>query len=804
MGIATAQQERPGVAEVAFLVDDQHHGKGLGTLLLEHLAASARDRGYHEFVADVLTVNRPMIDVFEHAGFEVTVDRYGLDMHLRMGIEATDRAVDAADARERRSQATSLRPLLRPRSVVVAGASASRANVGRVLLDKLTAGAFTGALYALHPTADSICGRRAAARVRDLPEIPDLLIVAVPAAAVERVVTDAVTDGVRAVVVVTAGLGELGADGRAVEQRLLETCRRQGARLVGPNGLGISLPRLGLDATFGATTSRPGRLAVASQSGGVGVALMSECASRGLGIAAFVSLGNKIDVSATDLLQVWSDDDQVDQAVVYLESFTDPLRFARAARTFAEQKPLVAVVGGLSDAGQRAGASHTAAASSPAVVVDALLRRSGVISVEGIDDAMDVATLAAGRARPRGHRLAIIGNAGGIGVILADTATRSGLEVSRFSDQTVADLTRRLGHGAAVTNPVDLGAGADPRGFAQGVESILRSTEVDALVVVVAATAMNDVPAVARAVDAAVRLSESTIPVVFVAVGAEPRLDRGPLVGFRSGEAAIRALGRLARYEAWRSAKGEPSPAPSPHPEARARVADVAEGWADVALLHALFADYGLDAPIGLLATSPDEISKAAAGLIAPFVVKVADPSVVHRTEHRLVETAVDGPAEAVAVAARFAHALERDVVPVLLQPRVAGVELAVGAVRHDRFGPVVMVAAGGIHIDVWDDRVFLLPPFGPLEVARAVRSLRIWPRLAGVRGEAASDIAAFESLVRQVGRLVLDVPEVAELDLNPVVVGTTGVWCVDAKLRLQHAAPIDTSAAPRLRQLLV
>lgn len=803
VGIATAEQDQPGVAEVAFLVDDAHHGRGLGTLLLEHLAAVARDHGYHEFVADVLTVNRPMIDVFQHAGFEVSLAQHGLDVHLRMGIEGTDRAVEAADRRGRRSQAASLRPLLRPRSVVVAGASATRPNVGRVLLDKLVAGGFSGGLYALHPTASTVAGRHAAAHVRDLPETPDLMLVAVPASMVEQVVTDAVGDGVRAVVVVTAGLGELGAAGRAIEQRMLETCRRHGARLVGPNGLGISLPTLGLDATFAATHSRPGGLAVASQSGGVGVALMSECASRGLGLAAFVSLGNKIDVSATDLLQVWSDDDQVDQAVVYLESFTDPLRFARAARTFAEHKPLVAVVGGLSDAGQRAGASHTAAASSPAVVVDALLRRSGVISVQGIDDAMDVATLAAARVRPKGHRLAILGNAGGIGVILADTATRCGLQVSSFAEATVADLSRRLGASAAVTNPVDLGAGADPRGFAQAVEAVLTSGEVDALVVVAAATAMNDLAAVSCTVEAAVRLSAATIPVVFVTIGADVQLGDGPLIGFHSGEAAVRALGRLAGYEAWRSATGAGSSDPTPHPESRKRVAHVADGWADVPTLRALFAEYDVVAPIGVVATSADEIRTAARVLTRPFVVKVADPSIVHRTEYRLVETSIEGPDEAVAVAARFARDLDRQQVSVLIQPRVSGVELAVGAVRHDRFGPVVMLAAGGVHIDVWDDRVFLLPPFGALEVARAIRSLRIWPCLAGVRGEAGSDVAAFESLVRQVGRLVLDVPEVAELDLNPVVVGEHAVWCVDAKLRLEHASSIDTTAAPRLRQLL-
>ncbi len=807
--VAVAGYERvgPAAAEVAFFVDDRMQGKGVATLLLEHLAAVGRRRGIETFDAEVLMDNHPMVKVFRDAGFDLTQRTDREVLSLVMSTAATDRAVAAADARERAAEARSLEPLLTPRSVAVVGAGRRRGGVGREILENIRAGGYAGRLYAIHPEAADIGDVPAYATFDQLPEPIDLLVVAVPADRVLQVVTEAAAAGTRSAIVITAGLAELGADGAHTQQEMVRVARRHGMRLVGPNCLGLlsTDANVRLNATFAALTPPAGGLAIASQSGGVGIALLDAATRNDVGVASFVSLGNKADVSGNDLLAAWTDDPRVQAAALYLESFGNPRKFARLARRFAERKPLLATVGGRSTSGQRAGQSHTAAAAAPVVAVDALCAQAGVIAVHDTEELIDVAHLLLKQPLPGGPRLGIVGNAGGVGVLAADAAQAAGLVVPEISSEVRAGF----GGAAGSSNPIDLGAAATPEGYDAAIRELRDSDEVDALLVVFAATRVGDSDAVTAAI-ARGAAGSSAIPVVAVLLGesAPPTaLGQADVPVYRSAESAATALAHASRYAAWRQApRSDRQPVEALLDGAtQSLVRDILtatpEGrWLAPPETSELLGAYGVDAPIGEIVHSADEAAAAADRIGFPVVVKAADATIVHRTDRGLVLVGLRSVDEVRTAYGRIATVLESDEPLVLLQPQVAGgVEVAVGAVRDPTFGPMIMVAAGGIATDVWDDRVFLLPPVTADDVARAVRSLRVAPLLLGFRGSSPGDIAELERVILAVARLADEVPEVAELDINPVVVTPDGVSCIDGKLRLAPAAALDEGVPRRL-----
>ncbi len=382
VAVATAERAGPDSAEVAFLVADEEHGHGLGSLLLEHLAAACRDNGVRLFVAEVLPENAAMIRVFRDVGFDVSRRSHSGVVSVEMSTEASSNAIAAADLRESVSEAHSLAPLLYPKTVAVVGVRREGAGLGHAVLASILKGGFRGRVFVVHPEVPSIDGVTAFPRLADVPGHIDVAIIAVPAIRVLAAVEDAADAGASSVVVISSGLGELGPEGAEIQRQMVRVARRNNIRLVGPNCLGVMSndPGISLNATFSLSDPPPGGLAVASQSGGVGIALLDVARELGLGVHSFISLGNKADVSGNDLLAAWIDDPQVTAAALYLESFGNATKFARLARRFAERKPLLAVVGGRSAGGQRAGASHTAAAASPAVGVDALFAQAGVIA----------------------------------------------------------------------------------------------------------------------------------------------------------------------------------------------------------------------------------------------------------------------------------------------------------------------------------------------------------------------------------------------------------------------------------------
>ena len=551
VGIASAAVDAPGSAEVAMLVDELRHGQGIGTVLLEHLARWSLDRGVSRFEAEVLAANGPMLRVFHDAGFELTEQRDHEVLSMTMDTRPSATSDAATWRRERMAERRSLAPLLEPRSVCVLGVSRSRGGIGREVLENILASGYTGTVTAVGRPGLAVAGVHCVSGLADLPQDLDLAVVALPVQQLEDALRALGAHGTHTCVILTSGLGETSAEGRETERRLADLARDFGMRVVGPNCFGVlsNLRDTRLNATFGRAGAAPGALAVGSQSGGVGVAVLEASRARASGIACFVSMGNKLDVSGNDLLSAWADDPGIRAAALYLESFHDPRKFARVAAVFARHKPLLVAFGGMSSAGLRAGASHTAASATPARALHALFKTAGVVAVDGVEDLVDTAALLTEQPLPRGPRLAILGNAGGLGILAADAAQRAGLVVPELSPGTRRALVT-AGRGIASTaNPVDLGAAAGPASYRAALDVLVTSGDVDAVLALTAATAVTDLPAVGEAI-ARVAAAEDDVPVLAVTTGGA--VAPSAATQFRSAEAAIRALAHAAGYATWR------------------------------------------------------------------------------------------------------------------------------------------------------------------------------------------------------------------------------------------------------------
>jgi acyl-CoA synthetase (NDP forming)/GNAT superfamily N-acetyltransferase len=810
--VATATAERAGSAraEVAFLVSDSAVGRGLGTLLLEHLAAAARDLGIDSFTADVLCENGAMLRVFADAGYVETRTTESGVVSLEMTTASSRGTLTSADEHESVSEARSLAPLLRPKTVAVVGVRRDGTGTGAAVLGSIRRGGFTGRVYVVHPNATGLDGTPTYRRLVDVPDHVDLAVLAVPAARTLDAMTDAVYAGVSSVVVISSGFAEVGPEGAELQRRLLRLARENSIRLVGPNCLGVMAndPETQLNATFARVVPPTGGLAIASQSGGVGIALLDLARQLDLGVRSFVSLGNKADLSSNDLLAAWLHDPGVTAAALYLESFGNAAKFARLATRFAERKPLLAVVGGRSSGGRRAGASHTAAAATPAVGVDALFSQAGVIACRDTHDLARTALLLSEQPLPQGPRVGIVSNAGGLGVLAADDAERVGLAVPELSTA----LREQIGHGVkgtiGLSNPVDLGAGVTRDDFTAALTPLLESDELDAVVLLMVATVMTDQSALLEALTD-LRTLAPRKPVLLVTHGATAdTLDDHPGVTlYDSALAALESLAHAATYAAWLRV---PRSDDEPVDRARARATSVigralvktddgGSGWLGLDGVADLLTPYGLS-PVGLGAPDLTAAVAAAEAVGYPVAVKVADPEVVHKSDLGLVRVGLTSSQAVAAAVTDFGAVLGTTETPVLVQPMLDGIEVALGLVRDATFGPMVMVATGGVDIDVWDDRVFLLAPVTARDAARAVQTLRIRPLLEGHRGRPAADIRGLERCLVALGRLAVDVPEIAELDLNPVLVGPDHVSVVDAKVRLVQGVVSDAGVPRRLR----
>jgi len=814
IGVASYEPtHRPGIAEIAFAVSDEMHGRGVATLLLEHLVSLARQRRLTAFAAETLPENLAMQRVFADAG--LPVDRQFADgvIELTMPLPGhdggrLDHYLDAVAGRASTAEVASLRHLLQPASVAVIGASRRRGSVGREILRNIVAAGFAGPVYPVNPHGRSMEGRACLASAAELPLGVDLAVIAVPPAAVPAAAADCGRRGVRALIVITASLGGEGAD-------LLATCRRYGMRLVGPNCFGVASSAAHLNATFATAMPAAGTAGLVVQSGGVGIALLEHLGRLGVGISSFASVGDKYDVSSNDMLTWWEQDEQTTLAVLYVESFGSPRGFARTARRVGRQMPVLTVIGGRSAAGQRAAASHSAASATPVVTQEALFGQAGIIAAHSLGELVDAAALLASQPLPAGRRVAIVSNAGGAGVLAADACGDSGLTVAVLDVRTQHRLAGLLPVGAAVSGPVDTTPSVSRETFRACLEAVAADNSVDALLALAVPTAIADLSAAILSAQvgkpmAAVLLDRPEA----VSLLSRPPGDWGGLAAptgqrlpvYSYPESAARALSHAASYREWRDSQHGQVP----------ELPDV-----DSAGARALVAAFLTDQPDGGWLAAPDAVSlldsyripmteirpvsdqagavAVAAELGGHVVLKADVAGLVHKSDAGAVKLDLRASEEVADAYAELADVFGAALRRVLVQPMLAGgVETLIGVVQEPVFGPLVVFGLGGVATDVLGDHAARLAPLTDVDAEEMIRGVRAAPLLFGHRGAPAVDIAALADLLLRVSRLADDLPEVAELDLNPVIARPDGAHAVDVRIRLAPATPRD----PFLRQL--
>jgi acetyl coenzyme A synthetase (ADP forming)-like protein len=819
--LAVARYDRlnvPTDAEVAFTVQDDQQGRGLATVMLEHLAGIARQQGISRFVASTLPQNRKMLDVFRYAGFEV--DRQFAEgiVDLTFPIAATELSRAAQEDREHKAEARSIGRLLAPRSIAVIGASREPLTIGHELFRNLLAGGFNGPVYPVNPTAPSIASVRAWPSVLAIPDDVDLAVITVPARHVLEVVRECAQKHVQGLVIITAGFAETGGDGHSEERAIAETARRHGMRLVGPNCMGVvnTDPNVRMNATFAPFSATRGRVGFSSQSGALGIELLAEASRLGLGISSFVSVGNKADVSSNDLLQHWEDDPSTDLILLYLESFGNPRKFARLARRVSRTKPILAVKSGRSLAGTRAASSHTAALATPDVAVDALFRQAGVIRVDTMEQLFDTAQVLVNQPLPPGRRVAIVSNGGGPGILAADACEGAGLEVPELAESTQADLRSFVSSDASVRNPVDLVASASAQVYQQAVRTVLGDPDIDALVVIFVPPLVTRPDEVAAAIDAgAADAGDKPVVACFlgrqgVPMGPSEHGTRRQIPSFPFPESAAAALAHAADHAEWlRRPVGTVPDLPGIDLDgARTLVAaalqDGNDGvWLDPDRAVQLCAYFGIScAPLERVETA-DDAAAAATKMGFPVALKAASGAIVHKSDVGAVHLGLDSP-EALrdafaAMSARLGDSMGGAVVQGMVP---SGVETIVGITHDPSFGPLVLFGMGGVAAELLRDTALRIVPITDVDAHEVVRSLKMSPLLLGYRGAPPVDIAALEDVVLRVGRLADALPEIAEMDCNPVIVSGGGATVVDVKVRLTSPQESPLHGLRRMRTI--
>jgi acetate---CoA ligase (ADP-forming) len=620
-----------------------------------------------------------------------------------------------------------------------------------------------------------------------VPATVDLAVICVPGPSVLAGVEDALAAGVRALCVISAGFAEVGEEGVERQERLLELVRAHGARLLGPNCLGIAVAAPHLNATFGPRALPPGKVGFSSQSGALGLALLERADERGLGLSSFVSIGNKADVSSNDLLEYWEDDPETEVVVLYLESFGNPRKFARVARRVARTKPIVAMKAGRTATGARAASSHTAALAGSETAVDALFREAGVLRVETLEELLDVTSLLSGQPLPRGRNVAVLTNAGGLGILCADACEAAGLALPELAVATRESLRSVLPVEASIANPVDMLGSATAETYECVLPVVLADPGVDAVIVLfvppVVAVADEVAVAISRGLEDAPH-DKPVLASVISAAGTPEALRAGRATPFAYPESAARSLGRVAERAEWlRRAQGRVPELAGIDPDAaRAVAADATDRWLTAEEARRLLDAYGVPLVAERRVDSVEDAVTAGQEVGFPVVVKSALPG-AHKTELGAVALDLRDEGSVRAAAERIGP-------PLLVQPLVSGgVELLVGAVQDPVFGPLVALGPGGTLAELIGDAGFRLAPLTDVDAEELVSAGKVGVLVDGFRGAPAADRSAVADVVLRIGLLAAQVPEVAEIDLNPVIAGPDGCVAVDARVRIAPVA---------------
>jgi acetyltransferase len=701
-----------------------------------------------------------------------------------------------------------LEKIFRPESVAVVGASDQPGKVGHTLLHNLRLGGFRGPIYPINSKHSTVQGMPAFPRLGDLPSAPDLAVICTPAPTVPGVIKECGELGTRGAIIISAGFREVGAEGRALEEEIgCEAARHEGLRIVGPNCLGVIAPHAGLNASFAAGTPPTGHVAFLSQSGALCTSVLDWALDEGIGFSYFVSIGNMLDVGVGDLIDYFGADPATDSIVLYVESISDARQFMSAARAFARHKPIVVYKAGRFAQSAKAAASHTGAMAGVDAVYDAAFQRAGAVRVSLVDDLFDCAELLARKRLPKGPRLAIVTNAGGPGVMATDALLSMEGTLAALSEKLLARLNGLLPSCWSHGNPIDVLGDAPPERFAQALEVTLADDAIDAALVVLTPQAMTDPTGAARAVGAVAARSLKPVLAVWmggksVREGVELLNERG-VPTYNTPEHAVRSFMHLISYAKnletlYETPRDVPLKFTVDRAAARLRFHDLAASGASILSEDAskeLLDAYGVPSAMPLRAPTADEAVKVADLIGYPVVLKIASPDITHKTDVGGVALDLLNAEQVRSAFARVTGAAHQKrpqarIEGVTVQRMISapdGVELILGAKQDPIFGAVILVGAGGITAELFQDRALGLPPLNERLATRMLQSLRSWPLLNGYRGRPAVNVERLIEVIMRFSYLVADFPEILEIDINPLLVTPGQVVALDARMAVDR-----------------
>lgn len=786
------------LAEVAFTVADDFQGKGVGTIMLGFLAEVAHRRGIDIFEANVLPENYGMIEVFRESGFPVKVMVKSGYILIRMATSITEEVLEKYDFRGKLATMNALKYFFYPRSVAVIGASRDRRKVGgKVLYNILTYG-YEGVVYPINRIVRATQGVRAYPSVLDIQDEVDLAIISVPAEEVLEVVEECGKKGVKALVVLSSGFSEIGEKER--EKKLLEICRKYGMRLIGPNCMGIvnTDPKVRLNATFAPNPAREGKIAFASQSGAVGLAVIDYVNMVGLGLSSFVSLGNRADISSNDLIEFWEDDERTEVIMLYLESFGNPRKFARIAKRVAKKKPILAMASGLTPAGAKAVSSHTGAiVSASGLIVDVFFKQIGVIRASALDELFAIADFLTSQPLPKGKRVAIVTNGGGLGAITSDWCEQVGLEVPDLSTETQKKLRKILPPIASVRNPVDMTAMANIKHYEDAVKIVAEDQNVDAIVVIfVQAVSLEEAKEVFRSVlNSTKYANELGKPVILVYVGTDVKeivlKSEGITVPvFQHPNIAAKVLGKTVEYSLWRNKPKESLEKFEVDRDKAIAIVASSLGrreWMRMDDAFELLKCYGINVPLYVFVKpeeleSPETLRKVKE--LGKVAVKVVSEKIVHKKEYGAVKLNLEDKDAIEAAKDMVARLKHLDVEGIIFQKMSGGVEMFIGVMEHPDFGPLMTCGAGGELVELMKDVSIRVTPITRSEAWEMVKNTKSYQLLTGYRGREPANVEAFVDTLLRINALVEDFPEIVEIDCNPVLVNKEKAEVVDVRIR--------------------
>jgi len=715
-----------------------------------------------------------------------------------------------------------LRPILAPKSIAVIGATERKRSVGRTVMTNLIEGGFAGKIFPVNPIQESILGKKAYPNVAALPEVPDLAVIITPPKTVPGIIKECAAAGIYGVIIISAGFKEIGPEGAALEQQVLEQARRGNIRIVGPNCLGVMVPGLKFNATFAADMARPGSVAFLSQSGALCTAILDWSLKENVGFSAFVSLGSMLDVGWGDLIYHLGDDPNTKSIVIYMESIGDARAFLSAAREVALTKPIIIIKPGRTEAAAKAAASHTGSLTGSDEVLQAAFQRVGVLRVDTISELFDMAEVLAKQPRPKGPRLTIVTNAGGPGVLATDILIGSGAQLADLTPETMASLNQILPPTWSHNNPVDVIGDAGPEIYAKAVDITAKDPNTDGLLVILTPQAMTDPTATAEELKPFAHIEGKPIIASWMGIGqveaGENILNAANIPTFKYPDRAAKAFYYMWRYsENLRSLYETPS-APalngSGHvdrdlvgkiiSEVRKAGRTILTEFESKKLLSA----YGIPTVETHIALTGNDAVKEAARLGFPVVLKLYSETITHKTDVGGVQlnlrtaSAVRQAWKAIETSCTKKAGKEH-FLGVTVQPMIKldGYELIVGSSVDPQFGPVLLFGTGGQLVEVFKDRALALPPLNATLARRMMEKTKIFTALKGVRGRKASDIAALEQLLVRFSQLVVEQPWISEIDINPLLVSSERIFALDGRVVLHDPkTPEDQLPRPAIR----